>query len=93
MDMCHLIAWGLVPHPDRPSRIVAAAIQLRDGTVVTDKDFRVGFITDKGKFVNPWTAATLARVAGQVPCGIKNPKNGLSKSDLTCGFSENIGES
>lgn len=41
-----------------------------------------GFVTDSGRFVNRWTAATIARVAGQVRYGISDPKRGLSSSDL-----------
>lgn len=43
---------------------------------------REGFMTDDGRFVNRFTAATIARSAGQVPHGVADPKHGLSSGDL-----------
>lgn len=43
---------------------------------------REGFLTTEGAFVNRWTAATIARAAGQVPYGVGSPKHGLCTSDL-----------
>lgn len=44
--------------------------------------YREGFVTDEGKFVNRFTAATIARLAGQIPQGLGFPREGLHSSDL-----------